>query len=103
MKEFFETDRSEKVHTQMYVPDSYEPGVSKDGHGRNERGHLDNDRGKFEMANHKSDVHNRNADLSKLDNKHAKVEAILARLDDSLTKGAKLLEKNEIAAALDCA
>jgi len=104
MKEFFQTG---KEVSDVAVPKTNADGdfgyidETKSGaSGRTAGGHVDNSRGALQQDSFKSTV-----DTSDLQGKtlHQKVVAMLNRLEKSLTAGAALLEKNEIAAALDTA
>jgi len=104
MKEFFQTG---KEVSDVAVPKTNAGGdfgyldETKSGaSGRDASGHVDNTKGALQQDSFKSTV-----DTSDLQGKtlHQKVAAMLDRLEKSLTAGAALLEKNEIAAALDTA
>lgn len=104
MKEFFQTGKSVgdvAVPTTNAGGDfGYLDDTKSGASGRTAGGHVDNSKGALQQDSFKSTV-----DTSDLEGKtlHQKVAAMLDRLEKSLTNGAKLLEENEIDAALDTA
>ena len=100
MKEFFQQDSSQGVDIPDAATDLADfEYVDETASGVERTGQIDNDREALDTEGFESTV-----DTSDLTGTlHDKVNAMLDRLQRSLEEGAKTLEANEIAAALDTA